>query len=623
MKIKLYIIALFFGLMLSTLGCSQATHEVLGDNMTPTTTSTSTTTGNVTTSTTVSTTSTMPGAVTTTSTTTTTTIPALLPPDGLQAQSNGSQIDLSWNPSGSGNITGYKVYRQKFNDSGFGLIATVGKDVTSYQDNSVISGQSYLYSIRSYNSVQESNYSLAAVISYVLIDTTPPASPSGLNASASTTVVTLSWQSNPEADLAGYNIYRKVDGESVFSKANGALRTSTYYQDTSLGASTNYQYRITAVDTSGNESSPSTVVPITTLTPPDTTSPAVPTGLSASGGEYQASLSWNSNSESDFNHYNLYQLTRATDGSVSSSYRVSNITSNSYLDEEVSNGTTYYYQLTAVDNSGNESAKTVEISATPASTIDDNSVIRSQLAIYAQGMGNLDIGQVMSTISDNYYDSSTVYGYTTIIHKSDYQTNLLDSFAMQKDVSYSLSVTSVSIVNKTATVKVEIQTAYAGRPTANYDYTGFNITMKVNKTFSLAREGSTWNITRDRTDKEVGFESAPWTSKPGYNFMYQGVILIFDGTGNFSSVIKTLFAQDPAGNPISFSSGMLGLIGYGTLEAGTYTTNVVFTDKSNGTYNLTHNYTVLSSAGGLSASSVRQPSNSVKLIDFVLGRKGK
>lgn len=622
MKSKLSLLILGLGIVLLTAsvngGCGQ--NQAVSTTTTTTSSTTSSSSSSASTTSTSSTTTSRTSTVTT-STTTTTIRPILLAPEGLQAQSNGSYVELTWLASASSNLSGYKVYRMGLGGAGFELIATLGTDL-SYQDSTVNTGQTYLYSVKAYNSDQESDFSLAAMITFVIIDTMPPFAPTFLNAVPDTTTVFLTWQANSETDLAGYNIYRKAEDEPLFYKINGSLIITNSYTDSLLASNKTYQYKVTAADTSSNESEPSNILSVKTLAASDITAPAAPTGLTASGSEYQVNLSWDANSEADLHHYNLYRSTKAPDGIETSYYRYSNILTNSYLDEDVSNGTTYYYQVTAVDNSGNESTKSAEMSATPVSSIDDNAVIRSQLSVYEQGMRNMDVAQVMSTISDDYLDTYYVYGSTYTYYKSDYQNNLEDDFAMKNYTSYALTITNVSIIRRTASVTAKIELAAAGKNSPSHDYTGTYITALINKTFSLAREGDTWRITRDKADKEIGFESVPWTSKPGYNLMYQAIILLFDNNNNFSNYLKSAFAQDPSGNPISFSSGFLGLVGYGTVEAGDYSTNVVLTDKGNHVYNFTHNYKVLPSTGSLSALSVR-PIDYVKWIKLILDHKIK
>ena len=97
-------------------------------------------------------------------------------------------------------------------------------------------------------------------------DTTPPAAPTGLTATAvSSSQINLDWNNNTEGDLDHYNVYRSTT--SGFTPGPGtfvAETTVSNYSDTGLSASTTYYYKVTAVDTSNNESSPSAQASATT-----------------------------------------------------------------------------------------------------------------------------------------------------------------------------------------------------------------------------------------------------------------------------------------------------------------------------------------------------------------------
>lgn len=80
------------------------------------------------------------------------------------------------------------------------------------------------------------------------VDTTPPASPTGLSATAGDGVVQLEWSANTEGDLAGYKVYRDGDTEGV------DVGDTNSYLDTDVANDTPYTYTVTAYDRSGNES---------------------------------------------------------------------------------------------------------------------------------------------------------------------------------------------------------------------------------------------------------------------------------------------------------------------------------------------------------------------------------
>lgn len=94
----------------------------------------------------------------------------------------------------------------------------------------------------------------------------------------------------------------------------------------------------------------------------DTTAPAAPTGLTAQGGDTKVSLDWTDHPEA----IAQYRVYRQLEGG---SYALhGSATTSAYLDGDVANGTTYCYQVTAVDSSGNESAPSAEACATPSAT---------------------------------------------------------------------------------------------------------------------------------------------------------------------------------------------------------------------------------------------------------------
>ncbi len=87
--------------------------------------------------------------------------------------------------------------------------------------------------------------------------------------------------------------------------------------------------------------------------------PAAPAGLTATAGNASVALSWNA--VAGATSYSVYRGT----SSGGETLLTSGLTATSYTNTGLTNGTTYFYQVTAVSSAG-ESAKSSETSATPA-----------------------------------------------------------------------------------------------------------------------------------------------------------------------------------------------------------------------------------------------------------------
>jgi hypothetical protein len=184
----------------------------------------------------------------------------------------------------------------------------------------------------------------------------PPAVPVGLRVDyASDGFISISWQSNPEPDLKGYNVYRSVN-KSNFVLA--LFTTDNFYYDDSLDYQSIYSYKISAVNTSNIESRLSDSVfakPVNLYAP---TAPAQFTfNINAKNelGKKSVALSWNANQESDVAWYYVYRSTNQTFNADSSTF-IGKSFIPVYTDTvNLTLYTNYYYKLRAVDKGGLQS----------------------------------------------------------------------------------------------------------------------------------------------------------------------------------------------------------------------------------------------------------------------------
>lgn len=92
----------------------------------------------------------------------------------------------------------------------------------------------------------------------ITIPEAPPIPPSGLRATGFPSEIFLEWHANMAPDLAGYRVYRGDTPSGPFTLLTPDLYPGTSFVDTSAPPYAPVFYRVTAVDTGGNESGIST-----------------------------------------------------------------------------------------------------------------------------------------------------------------------------------------------------------------------------------------------------------------------------------------------------------------------------------------------------------------------------
>jgi hypothetical protein len=132
----------------------------------------------------------------------------------------------------------------------------------SFRDTQFEFGKKYIYTVRSIvqipDGTRESAGSNAVVVSPK--DIFPPSAPQGLvivfvSANAQVPAhLELSWAINPETDIAGYNVYRSEEEGTRGERLNSSLLPTPAFRDMTALPGRRYSYRVTAVDTAGNES---------------------------------------------------------------------------------------------------------------------------------------------------------------------------------------------------------------------------------------------------------------------------------------------------------------------------------------------------------------------------------
>lgn len=175
------------------------------------------------------------------------------PSDLVARVVSATQIDLSWTDN-SDNENGFGVLRCQGEAEcfDFGEIASLGRDVTSYQNTGLVPGIIYRYLIRAFNT-DGNQYSNDAVATTPQI---PPAAPSDLAASAGKHGflgwVDLSWRDASNNEV-GFVVERCAGSTCTdFGAIATVAANASSYRDAAVGRRTTYRYRLTATNSAGD-----------------------------------------------------------------------------------------------------------------------------------------------------------------------------------------------------------------------------------------------------------------------------------------------------------------------------------------------------------------------------------
>jgi predicted small lipoprotein YifL/predicted phage tail protein len=189
------------------------------------------------------------------------------PPTGLTAEGGDRQVRLAWTPPAEledgSPVAGrlfYNVFRTTAPDAPAARpLNPEPLDAPAYVDIGVQNDATYYYSVRALGGLGGPISRPTDVASATPEDRTPPAQPRGLVAVIAGPAVRLAWDAVPDADLAGYRVYRSTTAGRGHQPITPAPVAATTYVDGDVRPGQTYYYVVTAVDASrrANESVPS------------------------------------------------------------------------------------------------------------------------------------------------------------------------------------------------------------------------------------------------------------------------------------------------------------------------------------------------------------------------------
>jgi Bacterial Ig-like domain/Fibronectin type III domain len=275
-------------------------------------------------------------------------------------------------------------------------------------------------------------------------DTTAPTTPTGLVATPANGQVTLTWQANPESDVAGYTVY--------VGTAENALEPTTFVTETTktipgLTNDTQYFFAVDAVDVAANKSSKTTPVSATpSATVTDTTPPKIQSGDPADNasnvtGEVVFSIVFSEPMDKSSLTFTLeppdYVLEGITWSSNDTTLTLSPLQLHLFTEK-----TTYKLSLSAKDKAANALAGDTEINFTTAELAA--TLISSTPEVGASNVP-LDLRKVLLTFSKA-VDPATFTLETTFPNEgydwlNDDTTLQIDVAALNDESTYNVSYT--------------------------------------------------------------------------------------------------------------------------------------------------------------------------------------
>ena len=186
-----------------------------------------------------------------------------------------------------------------------------------------------------------------------------PSAPTGVQASAASGQATVSWTaplSDGGSPVNGYEVTRYVNGvaQGVTSVGNATQATVT-----GLANGTAYTFRVAATSVLGTGAQSTESNAVTPASVPD-----APALRSASPGDGIVALTWDTPASDGGSAVTGYRVYRGT-SSGGETLLATLGGAASFTDAGAANGTTYFYNVSAVNRVG-ESARSVELSAIPA-----------------------------------------------------------------------------------------------------------------------------------------------------------------------------------------------------------------------------------------------------------------
>ena len=240
--------------------------------------------------------------------------------------------------------------------------ADFGLKTISYRDTLEFAGQPVRlrYAVRYVNASGQR----AAFSNFFVVEPAArvASAPTSLSTNVSQDAVTLSWvaplqnvDGTTPVNIVGYNVYRSSSANEVGKILNKTPISETSFADQTFEFTKEYFYFVRAISVgSGGEPVESLESSIVNVKPVDTFPPSAPTSVTIAATPTTISLFFPPNPETDVVGYKIYRSLDPDKAKADWEVLTKDLLkANTFIDDRVESGKTYYYYVTATDKFGN------------------------------------------------------------------------------------------------------------------------------------------------------------------------------------------------------------------------------------------------------------------------------
>jgi len=279
-----------------------------------------------------------------------------------------------------------------------------------------------------------------------------PSAPTNLEATVmSFSRIDLEWDS--VSDATSYLVYRATSSSSTYS--NIATTTTTTYKNTSLSEDTTYYYKVKAKNRSGTSAYSS--IAYETTEESDTLS--APTDLRAEAeSSSRIDLKWDS--VSDVTSYLVYRAT----SSSGTFKKIATTKTTSYRNFDLSDDTTYYYKVKAVNSS-----ETSAFSSTVRETTDESDTLSApeDLRAKAESSGKITLKWDTVSRATSYYIYRATSSSGTYSNIASTKTTSYTNTGLLNDTTYYYKLKAVNNSSTSLYSSITYATAHGASNTSS------------------------------------------------------------------------------------------------------------------------------------------------------------